>query len=156
MSKFNLLSMNTKLAKSIAKYNVITAGLAMAPHKRSGFNVCKEAGFCSAVCLAWFSGRMVTKPVREAMTRRAQLLFTNPREFYDRLHDDLSKRVSRQEVLLMPSNCVNICHSGVILYPFKLARTLYIQHRPPQQRASSLSKCCSLLQSVSATVQIRL
>lgn len=93
MSSFNLLSLNAKLQKSIATHDVITAGLALAPHRRSGFDVCPNAGFCSAVCNLWFSGRTVTQPVRAAMMRRARLFFEDRHEFLQLLHADLDKLV---------------------------------------------------------------
>ena len=97
---FNLLSTNTKLEKSVAKFDVITCGLAMAPHRRSGFNVCENAGFCSTVCQMWFSGRTVTEPVRAAMIRRAKLLFTNLPEFERQLRADLDRITRRSERIL--------------------------------------------------------
>ena len=97
MPKFNLLSLNTKLEKSIKKFDIITAGLALAPHARSGHNVCANAGFCSAVCQLWFSGRTVTAPVRDAMLRRTHLLFDNHAEFMRQLRDDLWKVVRESD-----------------------------------------------------------
>lgn len=87
----NLLTTNTKLEKSIAEYGskILTAGLFLAPHRRSGHNVCPNAGHCSVVCNLWFAGRTVTSPVREAMLRRTRLYFGNPAEFFDQLYDDL-------------------------------------------------------------------
>ena len=89
-NKMHLLSLNNKLAKSIAVFKVLTAGLFLAPHKRSGHNVCKFAGHCSAVCNLWFSGRTVTEPVRQAMLRRTRLYFENPAEFFDFVYSDIA------------------------------------------------------------------
>lgn len=100
---FELLSLNTKLAKSIAKFDVITAGLALAPHRRSGFDVCPEAGFCSAVCNLWFSGRTVSQPVRNAMLRRATLLVHDRDAFMAALRRDLDRVLRKSERLGKPA-----------------------------------------------------
>ena len=93
MSSLQILSLNRKLEKSLEKFgdSIVTAGLFLAPHNRSGHNVCPNAGFCSAVCNLWFSGRTVTGNVRDAMIRRTKLYFDNPAEFFDVVHDDIAK-----------------------------------------------------------------
>lgn len=89
---FNLLSLNAKLEKSVAEFDVITAGLSLAPARRAGGpNLCPNAGFCAKLCLGWFSGRMVTSGVRSATIRRAQLLINDPELFRAKLRDDLHK-----------------------------------------------------------------
>jgi hypothetical protein len=88
--RFSLIGSNTKLAKlSGEKY--LIAGLSLAPHRRGPVNVCPEAGYCSAVCNLWFSGRTVTQPVREAMYRRSQLLYEHPEKFRRLLESDLDR-----------------------------------------------------------------
>lgn len=95
--RFSLLSENTKLAKSVKIYgdSVLTAGLSLAPHARSGihgFNACPSATpGCVSVCNLWFSGRTVTEPVRAAMVRRTAELVNNPASFYARLERDLQR-----------------------------------------------------------------
>ena len=93
MCKLNLLSTNSKLEKSIAQFgaDILTAGLFLAPHMRSGHNVCPMAGYCSAVCNLWFSGRTVTSTVRDAMLRRAQLYFDDYDEFCRQAYLDLER-----------------------------------------------------------------
>lgn len=90
---FELLSTNSKLEKSVKAFGseIITAGLALAPHNRSGFNVCDNAGFCSAVCNLWFSGRTVTPSVRAAMLRRTRWLFEDRPRFIEALRRDLDR-----------------------------------------------------------------
>jgi hypothetical protein len=100
--KFQILSSNTKLEKSVAFARVITAGLFLAPHRRSGHNVCTMAGVCSLVCNLWFSGRTVSGPVRSAMLNRTALFFDNPAEFFDRIYSDLCKlsRIALRDQLI--------------------------------------------------------
>lgn len=89
-----LLGENAKLAKMNGREYLIR-GLAIAPHMRSGFNVCPEAGFCSAVCNLWFSGRTVTAPVRNAMINRARFFVDDQRGFYDQLTIELGQHARR-------------------------------------------------------------
>ena len=90
MFSVTLLTTNSKLNKSNKRFqNVLNVGLAMAPHNRSGHNVCPAAGYCSAVCLAWFSGRTVTSTVRNAMLNRTQWLFSEPVSFHKALDREL-------------------------------------------------------------------
>ncbi len=91
--KYNLLSSNAKLAKAASVFgdSVIVAGLALAPHMRSGYNVCPNAGFCSVVCNLWFSGMTVMGNVRQGMERKAKMLFEQRDEFHEQLHADLAK-----------------------------------------------------------------
>ena len=86
-----ILSTNSKLDKSIKQFgnDVLTAGLFLAPHRRSGYNVCPMAGFCSVVCNLWFSGRTVTSTVRNAMLNRSKLFFDNRKQFEQFLKSDL-------------------------------------------------------------------
>ena len=85
-----LLSSNAKLEKSKKLGGIVTAGLALAPHKRSGRNMCPGAGFCSRTCNLWFSGRCVTQSVRNAMLNRAYLLIREPHEFRRQLERELA------------------------------------------------------------------
>ena len=100
MYSLSLLTTNSKLDKSNKRFqNVLNVGLAMAPHNRSGHNVCPAAGYCSAVCLAWFSGRTVTSTVRNAMLKRTQWLFSEPVSFHKALDRELlllERRADRQ------------------------------------------------------------
>lgn len=88
--RYSLIGSNTKLAKQSGKKYLI-AGLSLAPHRRGPQNVCPEAGYCSAVCNLWFSGRTVTRPVREAMIRRSQALWEDPQAFRKNLEKDLDR-----------------------------------------------------------------
>ena len=93
MSRLPLLSLNAKLAKSVAQHGheILTAGLFLAPHKQSGRNVCPMAGACSQVCVLWFSGRTVTQPVRDAMLRRTKLCHDHPELFLEQLRSEIGK-----------------------------------------------------------------
>ncbi|TWU21298.1 GP88 family protein [Bythopirellula polymerisocia] len=88
--RYSLIGSNTKLAKQ-SGLEYLIAGLSLAPHRRGPENVCPEAGYCSAVCNLWFSGRTVTKPVRNAMINRSQLLTEDPRRFRQLLDSDLER-----------------------------------------------------------------
>ncbi len=88
--RYALIGSNTKLAKQSGQEYLI-AGLSLAPHRRGPENVCPEAGYCSSVCNLWFSGRTVTTPVREAMVRRATMLFEDRSRFVDLLYTDLQR-----------------------------------------------------------------
>lgn len=99
MVSLRLLSTNRKLQKSMDLFGgqIVTAGLFLAPHRRSGTNVCPEAGICSTVCNLWFSGRTVTQPVRAAMLRRTSLLVTDPSRFEQLLCRDIELLLRRAE-----------------------------------------------------------
>lgn len=84
-----LLSTNAKLEKSKKLGGIVTAGLALAPHKRSGCNVCPGAGFCSRVCNLWFSGRTVTGSVRNAMLNRTRFMLEEAQGFREQLEHEL-------------------------------------------------------------------
>ena len=90
---YELIGSNTKLAKK-SGLEYLIAGLSLAPHQRGPANVCPEAGYCSAVCNLWYSGRTVTKPVRNAMLRRSQLLTDDPKRFRKLLDSDLESLVN--------------------------------------------------------------
>ena len=97
MPKYQLISTNTKLDKAppeVKRARFLTYGLAIAPHLRSGYDVCESAGFCSAVCNLWFAGFTTYDSVRQAMIRRAQLLFERPELFRELLDSDLTKFVA--------------------------------------------------------------
>jgi hypothetical protein len=95
--RHELLSSNAKLAKAVKLWGneIIAYGLSLAPHRRSGFNVCSNAGVCSTVCNLWFSGRIRYESVRQTMVRRTRMLFERPAEFYAALDRDLG-RVDRR------------------------------------------------------------
>ena len=95
--RFALIGSNTKLAKQ-SGIEYLIAGLSLAPHRRGPANVCPEAGYCSAVCNLWFSGRTVTRPVREAMLRRTQLLSEDPARFRQLLESDIERFASHASV----------------------------------------------------------
>lgn len=132
--RYSLIGSNTKLAKQSGKKYLI-AGLSLAPHRRGPENVCPEAGYCSAVCNLWFSGRTVTRPVREAMIRRSQLLFDDPSNFRELLNSDLDRFVRRaQDSGLMPLFRPNVAsdldwsqlaasHPQVLFYDYTKVRS---------------------------------
>jgi hypothetical protein len=104
--RFQLLTSNTKLAKAKKgeedKY--LVAGIALAPAKRSGHEVCfgRTRG-CTTACNLWFAGRTVSEHYRKAAIRRTKWLFRNPTEFTDVFHQDLDKMVRVGEKLdLLP------------------------------------------------------
>lgn len=94
-----LTTSNHKLLKS-NKVGYLTAGLSLAPHKHSGYNVCKDASpSCISVCNLWFAGRTVIGPVRAAMINRTKLFFENRRAFERLLVEDiesLSRKAKRE------------------------------------------------------------
>lgn len=86
-----LTTSNYKLQKSI-KFGYLTGGLSLAPHKRSGYNVCASATpGCINACNLWFAGRTVMGSVRSAMIRRTKLFFENRRAFERLLIDDIGR-----------------------------------------------------------------
>jgi hypothetical protein len=99
MCKLQLLSINSKLSKSIKLYgdSILTAGLFLAPHKLSGHNVCPFAGQCSQACVMEFAGRQLTAPVRNAKLRRTNLYFDCRTEFFDQWYDDISRLLRKAE-----------------------------------------------------------
>ena len=88
-----LLTKNAKLKKGRASYNV--RGLALAPAKMSGRNVCPESGFCGSICVLWFAGRTVTRSVRAAMKARTDLFFEDRERFLALLQLAIRHHVSR-------------------------------------------------------------
>ena len=86
-----LLSTNAKLDKRIDGVRYLINGLALAPHRRSGVNLCENAGFCSVVCNLWYSGRTVTRTVRAAMLARSKFMLTDPVSFEIALNSELSR-----------------------------------------------------------------
>lgn len=131
---YALIGSNTKLAKKSGQEYLI-AGLALAPHRRGPENVCPEAGYCSTVCNLWFSGRTVTEPVREAMTRRSRLLFEDPKRFYQLLENDLvrfSRSAEKKELvpLFRPNVASDLDwshlaseYSGITFYDYTKVRS---------------------------------
>ena len=80
---------NFKLNKSKG-FNYLTAGLALAPNKQSGHNVCPHATKgCIDACNLWFSGHMVMSNVRKAMIDRTNLFFENNDQFHSLLDKEI-------------------------------------------------------------------
>ena len=103
-----LLSTNTKLDKQNGQSYLIT-GLALAPHRRSGVNLCPDAGFCSAVCNLWFSGRTVTQPVRQAMLNRSHWFVEDRQAFESKLAWELLQHERKADRLgLIPLVRLNV------------------------------------------------
>lgn len=102
----NLLNTNTKLLKTIANWQYLVAGLTIAPHNIGGHNVCEAStAACRAACVLWWTGRTVTKPVRDAMIRRKTLLFSNPKEFERLLRQDLERLIAKAEKAALKPAC---------------------------------------------------
>lgn len=83
-----ILTQNTKLKKNPV-YN--TWGLDIAPHKSSGYNVCKFAGVCAEVCVGEHSGLNKMPVAKQAKIRKAKRFFEDRKGFLDDLHYDLDK-----------------------------------------------------------------
>ena len=86
-----LLTTNAKLKKGSKRYSA--RGVALAPHKMSGKNLCPSAGACAAMCVLWFAGRTVMRSVRNAMLERSRMFLEARQEFYDRLISETEKHV---------------------------------------------------------------
>lgn len=86
-----LLSSNTKLRKGSRRF--LIRGIALAPAKTSGHNVCPMAGFCASMCVLWFAGRTVTRSVRQAALNRTKLFFEDRNTFLGLLQAALDKLV---------------------------------------------------------------
>jgi len=93
-----LLTTNFKLEKQNG-IEYLIAGIALAPHKRSGFNVCIAAGECSRVCSLWFSGRTVTEVVRNAMLNRTSLFFNDREAFFQQLAKETARHIHKAKKL---------------------------------------------------------
>ena len=103
-----LLTSNFKLEKQNG-IEYLIAGIALAPHRRSGFNVCIAAGECSRVCNLWFSGRTVTEVVRNAMLNRTSLLFNDRDAFMHQLDKETAKHIRKANKLgVLPAVRPNI------------------------------------------------
>ena len=108
LRQVKLLSTNTKLDKQNGKSYLIT-GLTLAPHRRSGVNLCPDAGFCSAVCNLWFSGRTVTRPVRQAMLNRSHWFVEDRQAFESKLAWELLQHERKADRLgLIPLVRLNV------------------------------------------------
>ena len=83
-----ILTQNNKLKKN-PKYN--TWGLDIAPHKTSGYNVCKFAGACAEVCIGIHSGLNKMPRALEAKIRKAKRFFEDRKGFMQDLHHDLTR-----------------------------------------------------------------
>ena len=99
-----LLSANSKLRKlpgAAAKYRAI--GLAMAPARHSGRNLCTwSTTGCENACNGFFSGMNVTRTTRAALVGRARLFLENRAEFVAKLFRELAnfaKLCARQNVI---------------------------------------------------------
>jgi hypothetical protein len=99
MCKLTLLSINSKLSKSIKAYGdqILTAGLFLAPHKLSGRNVCPFSGHCAKACVMEFAGRQLTSPVRNAQLRRTKLYFDDSVEFRHLWRKDIERLLRKAE-----------------------------------------------------------
>lgn len=92
-----MLSTNAKLMKSGgAAADYLVAGLTLAPHGISGYQVCPEhSRGCAAACLAHWAGQRVTPQARRAAIRLARLYFEHRSEFIEELHEDIGRHVVR-------------------------------------------------------------
>lgn len=97
----NILTDNTKLAKTPDGSEIINAGVSLAPAARAGVgNVCPWAtAGCIVGCVLWFAGRTVTKVVRQAAIARTKLYAYYPATFYNRLNAALVALVKRANKL---------------------------------------------------------
>lgn len=103
-----LLTSNAKLEKQNG-IEYLVSGIALAPHNRGAFNVCTDAGYCSAVCNLWFSGRTVTEVVRNAMLNRTSLLFSDRDAFMNQLNKETDKHIRKANKLgVLPAVRPNI------------------------------------------------
>lgn len=91
-----LLTKNTKLNKG--NYDIL--GLALAPHKQSGRNVCPEAGECANACVLWYRGMTVMPNVRKAMLNRTDYFFDDRKGFLSQLHSELAAHNKRSNALV--------------------------------------------------------
>jgi hypothetical protein len=103
-----LLTTNTKLDKQNGEQYLIV-GLSLAPHRRSGTNLCPDAGFCSAVCNLWFSGLTRMPSVQEAMLKRSRWLLENRESFESKLCWELLQHERKADRLgLVPLVRLNV------------------------------------------------
>lgn len=85
-----LLSTNTKLSKMNNDY--LVAGLSLAPHKLSGYNVCPAASSeCSKLCINYSGHARVFPKIIQGRINKTKLLYENQFTFLKMLHNDLSK-----------------------------------------------------------------
>jgi hypothetical protein len=86
-----LTTKNAKLMKSNGT-GYRAAGLSLAPHKQSGIsNLCPFAGRCAKDCVTWFTGRTVTKTVRNAAINRTRLFVDARESFIVQLCDEIER-----------------------------------------------------------------
>lgn len=84
------LSSNAKLELAPIGRSFTTAGLAFAPNRQSGHNVCPQAtDGCTLACTLWFSGRTVQAAVRQAAIRRTRAFFADRAAFIEALALDV-------------------------------------------------------------------
>ena len=88
---------NYKLNKGDGRYAAV--GLALAPARHSGHDVCPESGVCASVCTLWFSGRTVFPLVRDAMIRRTRFLMEDRAAFIEQLHAEIEQESKRVRAL---------------------------------------------------------
>lgn len=87
---------NPKIVKG-EKYGYLTKILHLAPHKSSGFNVCKNASKgCSEACL-FYQGRGQMTSVQKARLRKTEMFFENKSEFMDTLHKEIKQTMKQAE-----------------------------------------------------------
>lgn len=85
---------NTKIMKG-EDYGYLSAGLHLAPHKISGFNVCQNASpQCKEGCL-YKAGHGVYSTTQEARIKRTVMLFNDPKTFAKLLIFDLKSHVKK-------------------------------------------------------------
>ncbi|MCA9140602.1 MAG: hypothetical protein KDB00_27710 [Planctomycetales bacterium] len=97
-----LLRQNAKMEKTLVDIATgrpyLSAGVTLAPHNLSGFNVCDGASTgCAASCVLWFAGLRATSTSRNSAIRDTQWLFGHRRSFIDQLNRDIANHVQRAE-----------------------------------------------------------
>ncbi|GAB5444323.1 MAG: hypothetical protein Fues2KO_46720 [Fuerstiella sp.] len=94
-----LLATNAKLQKSTPETeSFLLAGLTLAPHGLSGFEVCNGASAgCRSSCNMWFSGLRVTPQARYRAVGLTRWLLEDRDSFLRQLHRDIARHVRRAE-----------------------------------------------------------
>ncbi len=94
-----LLATNAKLQKSTKESErYLLAGLTLAPHSLSGFDVCKGASDgCRTSCNMWFSGLRVTPQARYRAVGLTRWFMEDRDSFLKQLNRDIAKHIRRAE-----------------------------------------------------------
>ena len=94
-----LLATNHKLQKSTKESKpYLLAGLTLAPHSLSGFEVCNGASEgCRSSCNMWFSGLRVTPQARYRAVGLTRWLMEDRESFLRQLNRDIAKHIRRAE-----------------------------------------------------------